>query len=122
MKINKINGFYIFILEKPLEFQCLKWFFTNFLCLNKLLQILNEFNLDLNKSIEFLKEIAKGNFLHWVVGTRLAKASQPRPVWAGGTSGSGYPVDQQWPGLAQNQLHGILYTPLNEELHEMASR
>jgi hypothetical protein len=83
MKINKIIGFYIFILEKPLEFQCLKWFFTNFLCLNKLLQILNEFSLDLNKSIEFLKEIAKGNFLHWVVGTRLAKASQPQPVWAG---------------------------------------
>jgi hypothetical protein len=27
MNINKIIGFYIFILEKPLEFKDLKWFY-----------------------------------------------------------------------------------------------
>jgi hypothetical protein len=126
--------------------------FTNFLSVNKILQILNEFSFDLNKPKEFWNEIDRGYCRYGLQALGPRRLHRPRPLGPlcprrrlalrahaacardaltalreralppGGVSDSGSPVDKWWPGLAQNHLHDVIYTPLHEQLHETAKR
>jgi hypothetical protein len=87
-----------------------------------------------------------GHCCSWVVSARLLRRHRPRPIWASDTgsrleralrtgptlaaprawalplgcvSGSSYPVDKWWPGLALNHLQCASFMPQHEELLEM---
>jgi hypothetical protein len=117
--------------------------FINFLSLNKVLQNLEEFRLDLNNSNEIWIEIEKGHCFYGVTRTwpatvptalacwarnagprseRALRAPRSRALQPGGASGYGSPVDNRSSGLALLQLRDVNYTLLHRKIHETHGR